>query len=100
MTTMMLEKKAAGGKRKAGDDDDAAVVGTSKLVPNDNNTCIECNEPSSHSCEKCNKTVCSVCCSEKRGLEMVWWCDVCFKTQSLWNQTLIRDGNYSSSDEE
>ena len=94
------QNKKVAGKRKAGDDDDAAVVATSKLVPNDNNTCIECNEPSNHSCEKCNKSVCSVCCSEKRGLEMVWWCDVCFKTQSLWNQRLIREGNYSSSDEE
>ena len=84
------------------DDNDAAVVfATSKIVPttddvhgSDNNGCIECNTPSNHSCRKCKKCVCSLCCAEKRELKNAWWCDVCFKTQSVANQQLIRDGNY------
>ncbi len=36
---------------------------------NDNNGCIECNLPLNHSCRKCKKCICSLCCSEKRELE-------------------------------
>jgi hypothetical protein len=90
-----------------GDNDAAVVVATSKIVPttddvhgSDSNGCIECNTPSNHSCRKCKKCVCSLCCAEKRELENAWWCDVCFKTQSVANQQLIRDGNYSSGDDD
>ncbi|KAI2512179.1 hypothetical protein MHU86_2266 [Fragilaria crotonensis] len=87
------------------DDDDAAVVvvTTSTIVPmdqhvhgskqRDNNGCIECGTPSNHACRKCKKCVCSLCCGQ-RELENVWWCELCFATQSVANQQLIRDGNY------
>jgi hypothetical protein len=89
------------------DDNDAAVVvATSKIVPttddvygSNNNGCIECNKPSSHLCRKCKTCVCSLCCAEKRELENAWWCEVCFKTQSVANHQLICDGNYSSGDD-
>jgi hypothetical protein len=61
--------------------------------------CIECNTPSNHSCRKCKKCVCSLCCGE-RELENVWWCNACFSTQTVANQQLIRDGNYDNDDEE
>jgi hypothetical protein len=79
------------GKRRAGDNDDAAVVGTSKFIPKDKDECIECNQPSNHSCRKCKKCVSSLCCYERRKLEVAWWCNVCFKTQSPWKQQLIHD---------
>jgi hypothetical protein len=88
------------GDEDAGDEssgDDAADV-----VDNDsgdNNRSIECNEPSSHSCQRCKRCVCSICCNTLRGLEMTWWCEECFKKQRDWNQLLIRKGTYSSGDE-
>jgi hypothetical protein len=45
----------------------------------DNNRCIECNVRTSHSCQGCKRYVCSICCETKRGLEMAWWCEECFK---------------------
>jgi hypothetical protein len=66
---------------------------------NDNNGCIECNLPLNHSCRKCKKCICSLCCSEKRELENAWWCGTCFKTQTVANQQLIRDGLYCSDDD-
>jgi hypothetical protein len=97
------------GKRKAGDDDDAGiernkpsnhvVIGKRK-AGDDDDACIECNKPSHHSCRRCKKRVCSMCsCYEKRKLENTWWCDVCFKRQSKRSQGVIRNGDYSSSDE-
>ncbi|KAI2502838.1 hypothetical protein MHU86_11585 [Fragilaria crotonensis] len=97
------------GKRKAGDDNDAGIecnkpskerMTGSKKAGDEDDACIECNKPSKHSCRKCKKHVCSMCCNEKRKLENTWWCNVCFNRQSVWKQTLIRDGNYSTSDEE
>ena len=61
--------------------------------------CIECNTPSNHSCRKCKKCVCSLCCGQ-RELENVWWCNACFSTQTVVNQQLIRDGNYDSDEED
>jgi hypothetical protein len=92
------------------DDDDAAVVvvTTSTIVPMDhvpgskqrhNNGCIECGTPSNHACRKCKKCVCSLCCGQQE-LENVWWCELCFKTQSVANQQLIRDGNYSDDEDD
>ena len=94
--------------RSDNDDDDAAVVvATTNIIPttdkvhgSNNNGCIECNIPSYHSCRECRKCVCLWCCAEKRALDNAWWCDVCFKTQSVANKQLICDGNYSSGDEE
>ena len=91
------------------DDNDATViVAISNIVPtvrvhgsDQNNGCIECSTPSNHVCRKCKKCVCSLCCAEKRALENAWWCDLCFKTQSVANQQLIRDGSfYSDNDDE
>ena len=86
------------------DDDDVAI---SNIVPtvhvhgsDKNNGCIECNTPSNHMCRKCKKYVCLLCCAEKRALENAWWCDLCFKTQSVANQQLIRDGSFYSDDDE
>ena len=89
------------------DDNDAAViVAISNIVPtvrvhgiDKNNGCIECSTPSNHVCRRCKKCVCSLCCAEKRALENAWWCDLCFKTQSVVNQQLIRDGSFCSDDE-
>jgi hypothetical protein len=89
------------------DDNNAAViVAISSIVPtvrvhgsDKNNGCIECSTPSNHVCRKCKKCVCSLCCAEKRALENAWWCDLCFKTQSVANQQLIRDGSFYSDDE-
>ncbi|KAI2498507.1 hypothetical protein MHU86_15967 [Fragilaria crotonensis] len=61
--------------------------------------CIECSTPSNHSCRKCKKCVCSLCCGQ-RELENVWWCNACFSTQTVANQQLIRDGNYEDSDDD
>jgi hypothetical protein len=99
------------GKRKAGDDNDAGIIECNKpskqrmtgslKAGDEDDACIECNKPSKHSCRRCKKPVCSVCCYEKRNLENAWWCNVCFKREGVWKQTLIRDGNYrSGSDEE
>ena len=84
------------GKRRAGDNDDAAVVGTSKFIPKDKDACIECNQPSNHSCRKCKKRICSLCCYERRKIAVAWWCDVCFKTQSPWKQHLIHNSTYTT----
>ena len=90
------------------DDDDAAdEVDVVAMIPAAtaamiqtvvNKGCIECNTPSIHSCRKCKKCVCSLCCSQ-RELENAWWCELCFKTQSVANQQLIRDGNYDSDED-
>ncbi|KAI2488822.1 hypothetical protein MHU86_25876 [Fragilaria crotonensis] len=62
--------------------------------------CTECNEiPTKHVCRKCKQFVCDLCCSEKRGLELVWWCGTCFDDESLSNQRQIRDGKYESDGE-
>ena len=71
-----------------------------QVLNNNNNGCIECNAPSNHLCRKCNKCVCSLCCGEKRALENAWWCDACFKTQTVATQQLIRNGDYFSDDGE
>ena len=84
------------GKRRAGDNDDAAVVATSKFIPKDINACIECHQPSNHSCRKCKKRVCSLRCYERRKLEVAWWCNMCFKTQSPWKQQLIHNSTYTT----
>ena len=67
---------------------------------NNKNGCIECNLPSNHSCRKCKRCVCSLCCAGKRELKNAWWCGTSFRTQTVANQQLIRDGLYSSDDEE
>jgi hypothetical protein len=62
--------------------------------------CSECKQiPSTHKCRKCRQFVCDLCCSEKRGLELVWWCGTCFDNESLSNQRQIRDGKYESDGE-
>ncbi|KAI2505359.1 hypothetical protein MHU86_9065 [Fragilaria crotonensis] len=102
-------KQRMTGSLKAGEKDDACIecnkpskerMTGSKKAGDEDDACIECNKPSKHSCRKCKKHVCSMCCNEKRKLENTWWCNVCFNRQSVWKQTLIRDGNYSTSDEE
>ena len=63
--------------------------------------CIDCRKnPSTHKCRKCKEFVCNICCSVKRGLEMIWWCESCFENESLSNQKQIRAGNYKSDSEE
>ncbi len=63
--------------------------------------CIDCKKiPSTHKCRKCKEFVCDLCCSEKRGLELIWWCESCFENESLSNQKQIRAGNYESDNEE
>ena len=63
--------------------------------------CIDCRKnPSTHKCRKCRGFVCDICCSVKRGLEMIWWCERCFENESLTNQKQIRAGNYESDNEE
>ena len=45
-------------------------------------TCIECRKnPSTHKCRKCKDFVCDICCSVKRGLEMIWWCEGATKSK-------------------
>ena len=102
--------KKTKAKLKAGEDggdnnegNDSIRDDTAEIVDNDkgnNNRCIECNEPSSHLCRRCKRSVCSICCATKRELEMAWWCEECYKKQSLFNQMLIREGTYSSGDED
>ena len=88
------------GKRKAGDENAALVVDDAKRS-NNNRWTIECDSLSDHSCRRCKRCVCSMCCELKRDLEMAWWCDECFKKQEgAWNQMVIRQGNYSSSEDE
>ena len=79
---------------------DVNIVAQVTTSTNNNNGCIECNLPSNHSCRKCKKCVCSLCCAEKRELENAWWCNMCFKKQTVASQQLIRDGLYYSSDKE
>jgi hypothetical protein len=67
---------------------------------NNKNRCNECNAPLNHFCRKCKKCVCLVCCGEKRARENVWWCDTCFKTQTVAKQQLIRNCDYCSEDKE
>ena len=69
----------------------------------DKHYCAECmsdspsrNVPTSHQCRKCGMWICSTCCFEKRGLELVWWCGPCFDAESVTNQEQIRDGKYES----
>ena len=78
------------------DDDDAQQVRTNNNAKDKNSGCIECNFPSNHACRKCKKCVCSLCCGGNRELENAWWCGLCFATQTVANQELIRDGLYSS----
>jgi hypothetical protein len=48
---------------------------------------IDCKKnPSTHKCRKCHQFVCDISRSEKRGLEMIWWCETCFENESLSNQ--------------
>jgi len=62
--------------------------------------CIECKQtPTTHKCRRCRQFVCDFCCSEKRGLQMIWWCGTCFGDESLTNQKQIREGKYESDDE-
>ena len=62
--------------------------------------CIECKQtPTTHKCRRCRQFVCDFCCSEKRGLQMIWWCGTCFDDESLTNQKQIREGKYESDDE-
>jgi hypothetical protein len=60
--------------------------------------CFECSiMPTKHKCQKCKERfVCDVCCSTKRGLELVWWCETCFARETPAAQALIRSGNYDS----
>ena len=59
--------------------------------------CTECCIMSTtHTCRRCRRFVCDICCSTLRGLEMVWWCALCFDKESLSTQNLIREGNYNS----
>ena len=89
-----VDDDVAGGKTDFSDDDDDDAV-------ENTGGCIECKLPSpNHVCRKCKKSICSMCCGEKRELENVWWCGVCFATQSVATQTLIRDGLYESDEEE
>lgn len=69
-----------------------AVGGDNSLL------CEECNViPTQRKCRKCKERyVCDVCCSTKRGLEMVWWCELCFGKETVASQALIRSGNYDS----
>jgi hypothetical protein len=59
--------------------------------------CTECCIMSTtHTCRRCRRYVCDICCSTLRSLEMVWWCALCFDKESLSTQNLIREGNYNS----
>ena len=63
--------------------------------------CIECQViPTTHKCHRCKGLVCDLCCSTKRGLEMIWWCGNCFESESLTTQNLIRSGMYYSDDDD
>jgi hypothetical protein len=62
--------------------------------------CVECSVNTTHKCHKCKLYVCTICCSEKRNLEMSWWCQECFDAESFDNQQKIRAGCYESDDEE
>jgi hypothetical protein len=83
------------------DDDDINVVARVNTTNTNGNNggCIECSIPSNHSCRKCKKCICSLCCAEKRELENAWWCGLCFATQTVANQQLIRDGLFCFDDE-
>jgi exonuclease VII small subunit len=62
--------------------------------------CVECSiTPSTHKCRRCRRFVCTLCCSEKRHLDMIWWCGDCFDNESITNQQQIRDGKYFSDGE-
>ncbi|KAI2488905.1 hypothetical protein MHU86_25959 [Fragilaria crotonensis] len=64
------------------------------------NICVECSAtPSIHKCRRCRQFVCTLCCSEKRHLDMIWWCGDCFENESITNQQQIRDGKYESDGE-
>jgi hypothetical protein len=64
------------------------------------NICVECSAtPSIHKCRRCRRFVCTLCCSEKRHLDMIWWCGDCFENESITNQQQIRDGKYESDGE-
>ena len=64
------------------------------------NVCTECNVmPTTHTCRKCKKYVCDMCCYSNRELEMVWWCTLCFDNESLTTQRIIREGIYDSADD-
>ena len=63
--------------------------------------CVECSiTPTTHKCRRCRRFVCTLCCSEKRHLDMIWWCSDCFDNESITNQQQIRDGKYESDGEE
>jgi hypothetical protein len=94
-----LQKGKTTGKRKAGDENATHHVGDHAKRTN-HGRCIECETLTNHSCRKCKRCVCSMCCQSKRNLEMAWWCEECFKTRGSWEQMLIRQGNYSTSDDE
>ena len=62
--------------------------------------CVECSTtPSTHKCRRCQRFVCTLCCSEERHLDMIWWCGDCFDNASITNQQQIRDGKYESDGE-
>ena len=63
--------------------------------------CTECNQiPTTRTCRQCKQYVlCDLCCSEKRGLELIWWCGSCFDDESLSNQCQICNGKYGSDGE-
>lgn len=61
--------------------------------------CVECSVNTTHKCHKCNRYVCTICCSEKRNLEMSWWCQECFDAESFDKQQKIRAGYYDSDEE-
>jgi hypothetical protein len=70
------------------------TVDISKLL------CVECEKiPSNHCCRKCKQRVCTVCCTTKRHLEMVWWCKTCFANESNESQAIIRAGDYVSDND-
>jgi hypothetical protein len=64
--------------------------------------CNECGIiPTQRQCRKCkDRYVCDVCCSTKRGLELIWWCDICFGKETTASQNLIRSGDYDSEAED
>ena len=62
--------------------------------------CVECSiTPITHKCQRCRRFVCTLCCSEKRHLDMIWWCGECFDNESITNEQQIREGKYESDGE-
>jgi hypothetical protein len=83
-SNLIQVRVAESGEEESDEDagDESSVNDAANVRDNNNgdkNICIECNERTSHSCQGCKRYVCSICCETKRGLEMAWWCEGCFK---------------------